>query len=549
MGDESGGSSREPVAAGGVPDGSTYVDQTAAVEALSRVLGSSAFASAPRSRDLLAFVVTETLAGRGHLLNERVVSRMALGRPPSLDTRTDASARVQARRTRGLLDRYYADEGRADTLRIAIPLGQYAAAFTAASHGDTRGGHAEAAGGRPSTGGPVLAVVQLRHHPSGVERRVAAGLTEAMVANLSRFPGLSVVGPLVPGGSGTGEDDLESVGLRSGADFVLHGSVRAGDDTVRVTVHLADADSPGAGVRWSETFERPIEAFRGFEGEDDVVAHVVAAVGDIGGVLLREASRHRRGSDSRVAEALSLYYAYLDELTPETAPAVVGALHAAAELEPDNAHVIASLAFTYAVDVLMRGTAAAESMATAAELGRRALRLDNGSATANNVLGIVELARGNLPGARTYAEGALALTPFHPGNSYVAGMLLGASGEWARGIEIIRRAVRVNPYGPNHRHTLLAIDALLRDDVAEALAEASLLHFPGYLYGSLLRAVCLAELDVLDEADAELQAVLELCPDFLDRPTEVLASAPTIPDHAAEHLAVRVKELAAATGH
>ncbi|MCU0270141.1 MAG: hypothetical protein MUF83_16050 [Acidimicrobiales bacterium] len=521
-------------------DTAVAFDATAVVEALGRVLDSNTFAAAPRSRDLLAFVVTETTAGRGHLLNERVVARLALGRPPTVDTRTDASARVQARRVRDLLDRYYVDEGRDDRVRISIPLGQYAATCT--HHGDLSGA-ADTVTAQPlATTGPVLAVVQLRHRPAGIDRRVAAGLTESIVQTLTRFPGLRVIGPISGGATQTAEPDVAAVAARTGADHVLHGGVRASDDAVRVTVHLADART-GA-VTWSETFERPVQDFTGFEAEDDILGYIVAAVGDFGGFVLREPVTTRaQDGDGGVAQALAFYYAYLDELTPTIARQVVAGLEAAAALEPDNAHVMASLGFTHAVDVLMRGTAAVESMAAAEALGRRALQLDPANATAHNILGIVQLARGAHASAHRHAEEALRLTPYHPGNAYVAGMLIEASGEWARGIDIIRRVVRHNPWGPNHRHTLLAIDALLRDDVAEALAEASLLHFPGYIYGPLLKAICLAELGLAEDAETELDAVLALCPDFLEHPAEVLAAAPTIPDFAAEHLAARVASL------
>ena len=100
--------------------------------------------------------------------------------------------------------------------------------------------------------------------------------------------------------------------------------------------------------------------------------------------------------------------------------------------------------------------------------------------------------------------------------------------------------MRLNPYGPNHRHTLLSVDALRRDDVAEAMAEASFLDFPAYLYGPLLRGLCLDALGIQDQALAEIEAALSLEPELLDRPVEVLSAAPTIPTDAAEHLAERL---------
>jgi adenylate cyclase len=515
----------------GAPDAQTVVQE------LQRILDSQAFANAPRCRELLSFVTTESLAGRGHLLNERVVARSALGRPPTMDTRTDAGARVQARRTRELLDRYYADEGSDATVRIAIPTGQYATTFHRTESTPTTVEPRDPS--RSLTTGPVLAVLQFRHRAGGVDRRVALGLSESLVQTLSAFPGLRVVGPLVgDGGQDDGADALRAAG-RAGAHVALHGAVWASDDTVRVSVHLTDAAQRR--VRWSDTFEHPVEDFTGFGAEDEILRHVVATVGDFGGVVLRERFDPAPGDgDPEVSEALWRYYSFLDHLDPNEAFDVVERLQRALDREPDNAHLLASLGFTFTVDVLMRGAIAVESMTTAEDFGRRALRADPSNAVAQNVLAVVELAKAHEASAARHADEALRLTRHHPGNAYVAGMVLGASGQWDRGIGIIRDTVRLNPYGPNHRHTLLAIDALRRDDVAEALAQASFLDFPAYLYGPLLRGLCLHALGFEDQAQDEIEAALALEPALLDRPVEVLSAAPTIPTDAAEDLAARL---------
>ncbi len=523
------------------------LDEPMIVEALQRILSSKTFRNAPRCRELLSFTVTESVAGRGHLLNERVIARSALGRPATMDTRTDAGARVQARRTRELLERYYADEGAGDPIRLSIPRGQYAATFRRNSPA-APAATAPTPAARPGatrTTGPVLAVVQLRHRSSGIDRRVAVGLSESLVQVLSRFPGLRIVGPLLEEGTSDAGADAVRSARRAGADVVLHGAVWTGDQTVRVSVHLSDARD--GTVRWSDTFEQPVVDFTGFGAEDEILRQVVATVGDFGGIVLRQRFDPAPGDGvPEVAEALWRYYSFLDDLSPDEAIPVVVGLESALTLEPDNAHVMASLGFTFACDVLMRGTAATESMAIAEDYGRRALASDPTTAVAHNVLAIVGLAKGQLAPACRHAELALELAQHHPGNAYVAGMVIGASGDWDRGIAIIRETVRLNPYGPNHRHTLLAVDALLRDDVADALAEASFLDFPAYLYGPLLRALCLGALDMDEEACSELARAVELEPDLLARPVEVLAAAPTIPVAAAEHLAARLADLPSA---
>lgn len=518
------------------------LDESMIVESLQRILSSTAFHNAPRCRELLSFAVTESLAGRGHLLNERVIARSALGRPATVDTRTDAGARVQARRTRELLERFYADEGADDPVHISIPRGQYAAVFHRHPSASAAVPAAPARGGSSPTTGPVLAVVQFRHRSGGIERRVAVGLSESLVGVLARFPGLRIVGPLLADGTSDAGADAMRAGHRAHADAVLHGAVWAGDHTVRVSAHLTDVRD--GTVRWSDVFEHPTTDFTGFGAEDEILHQVAATVGDFGGVVLRERFEPDPGDGlPEVAEALWRYYSFLDDLSPEEAVPVVVGLESALALEPDNAHVMASLGFTFACDVLMRGAEATESMAIAEGHGRRALAVDPANAVAHNVLAIVALAKDQLPSAQRHAEVALELAPHHPGNTYVAGMVIGAASDWERGIAIIRETVRLNPYGPNHRHTLLAVDALMRDDVADALAESSFLHFPAHLYGPLLRGLCLSELGMVDEATKELAVAATIEPTLLIDPAGVLGRAPTIPPVAVAHLLARLERV------
>ena len=94
------------------------------LEALDRLLSSEEFRHAQRSRDFLAYVVTETLAGRGDRLSERTVGRRALGKGADFDGSTTAAVRVRASRVRSALRRYYAAEGAAEQIRVSVPPGR-----------------------------------------------------------------------------------------------------------------------------------------------------------------------------------------------------------------------------------------------------------------------------------------------------------------------------------------------------------------------------------------------------------------------------------------
>ena len=81
------------------------------VEQLNRILASKAFRQADRLKRFLTFIVDETIAGRGERLKEFVVGVEVFGKPESFDPRNDPIVRVQARRLRAQLARYYREEG------------------------------------------------------------------------------------------------------------------------------------------------------------------------------------------------------------------------------------------------------------------------------------------------------------------------------------------------------------------------------------------------------------------------------------------------------
>lgn len=96
---------------------------------LNKILSSSLFANAERSRALLKFVVEETVSGRMDRLKEYTVGAEGLGRGNSFDPRTDTIVRAEASRLRSRLERYYTDEGKADPVEITLPKGSYIPQF------------------------------------------------------------------------------------------------------------------------------------------------------------------------------------------------------------------------------------------------------------------------------------------------------------------------------------------------------------------------------------------------------------------------------------
>ena len=96
---------------------------------LDRVLASPTFKGAERSAQVLRYIVSETLQGRGANLKDYTLGAEGLGRGEAFDPRTDPIARVEASRLRTRLELYYATDGAMDEVRILVPRGGYVPVF------------------------------------------------------------------------------------------------------------------------------------------------------------------------------------------------------------------------------------------------------------------------------------------------------------------------------------------------------------------------------------------------------------------------------------
>src|SRR5690348_9854590 len=107
-------------------------------EQLRRVLASKAFRQVDRLQGFLSFIVEEMLAARGDKLKEFLIGVEVFGKESSFDPRMDPIVRVQARRLRTRLTRYYREEGRGDDILIDLPKGGYAPLFQQVEGGEPK---------------------------------------------------------------------------------------------------------------------------------------------------------------------------------------------------------------------------------------------------------------------------------------------------------------------------------------------------------------------------------------------------------------------------
>lgn len=120
-------------------NGGPKVSVEAVREQLKRILDSKAFARSPRISRFLTFVVEQTLEGQEGKLKEYLLGVEVFGRLDSFDPRIDSIVRVEARRLRYKLDKYYEGEGPSDPVYIQFRKGCYVPAFCEKRPGEELG--------------------------------------------------------------------------------------------------------------------------------------------------------------------------------------------------------------------------------------------------------------------------------------------------------------------------------------------------------------------------------------------------------------------------
>jgi TolB-like protein len=221
---------------------------------LERVIASAEMRRSKSLCQFLRFTVEEVLRGHGNELKEYEIGAVAFRRGRQFDTGNDPIVRVQARRLRSKLERYYAVEGRDEPIRIDYPVGSYSPVFVERSSGRPQTRLLEPA--NPGGASRMIAVIPFT--PVGAEDSEAFsdGLTDELIHALSGSDGLQVIARSSSFQFKGRSEDVRRIGESLGVTALVSGTVRMEGPRVRVLAQLIDA---GTGVNlWSAAYDREL---------------------------------------------------------------------------------------------------------------------------------------------------------------------------------------------------------------------------------------------------------------------------------------------------
>jgi TolB-like protein/Flp pilus assembly protein TadD len=257
-------------------------------EQLERILASRTFHAVERLKRFLSFIASETLEGRGDQLKEFVVGIQVFAKEASFDPRNDPIVRVQARRLRARLERYYQEEGQADELVIELPKGGYATVIR------TREAPARKRIATPALiGRNTVMMLPLEDlSQKGELGYLCRGISLRIIHTLTNLESIRVVA------SGNTAGSAGEMGTSAAA--LVGGNVDQQGSDWRITLQIIDGAS-GSYV-WSESFEdKPGNAFQ----VQEEAARRVAAKLQIG--LTEGRSRMGFGKPPENLAAFNLY--------------------------------------------------------------------------------------------------------------------------------------------------------------------------------------------------------------------------------------------------
>ena len=362
---------------------------------------------------------------------------------------------------------------------------------------------------------PSLVVLPFQNLSNDPEQDYFAdGVVEDIITALSRFRSFAVIAGnssfVYKGHAVNVRDVAKELDVR----YVLEGSLRRAGSRLRIAAQLVDGAT--GTLLWGQNFDGELDDV--FEFQDRITENVASIVGpQIEAAEIRRSRLKRAGGitvyDIQLRAQATRNFTGTEQENDEALALLAEAL----ELEPDNALVLAQMAWAVSRKVGFGQQAAPEDdRERSVELARRALERAGGDPVAMAYCGYALLhGREYDLAMATFQQAAEA----NPNNLMVvsaAGVGHLHCGDVTEALAMFRRADRLSPRDQLAHVTLTGIAHayMILGDHAEAFAHASrsLPFNPNYppTYWMLIAAS--AHLDRMDQARHHLNAFLKLVP-------------------------------------
>ena len=355
---------------------------------------------------------------------------------------------------------------------------------------------------------PLIIVLPFARQGGGEDDfYLSQGITEDVIAGLSRFGRLAVLGAASSEAYRDRPAQLPRLVSELGVDYAVSGSVRSAGKNVRLSVQLLDARS--GLTLWAERYERALGDL--FATQDEISAIIVST---LAGQLEDEAAAvaGRKRTENMEAYDFLLRGIHLArDLDPKAAAAALRLFERALALDPDYALALAWFAL-----MKLRRWAWSPTSELADEVlqpARRALALDPSESWCHLVFGQITMYLGSLVEAEAHHIKAGELNPFDAHIMALRAPLAVYLGKPEEGERWARRAMALNPHHPDWYVTNLGLALYMLGRYDDAVVAYAMVAEPQV---GILAGLAASQAQVEDgkaTADAK-ERLLALAPAF-----------------------------------
>lgn len=496
------------------------ISESDARDELDRVLASEAFHTSDRNRRFLAYVVNETLCGRGDRIKAYNVATSVFGRGADFDPQSDTIVRIEAGRLRRALEHFYLTTPERGRVRISIPTGTYVPSFTSPAMDSSDEAPPTDAKRTPAGRwrGPRVFVADFEQE-SDASRLPDLGrrFSQQVIKGLAQFDGIFVYG-VHTAGRHSENTDISPLAEELDVDFVLTGSISATPERFEAEMLLQRVRDRR--YVWAKEFRREVTVSNFMAVREEIAASIARLLGQRYGVIFSHA-RDNIGhppTDFDHYTAVLDFYDYWRSFDAAHYEPVRATLEKVVVEDPSFAEAFACLSLVYTNAVRYGYDVSSQTpdpLGRAAELAEEAIRLAPASSKAFYAQALARWFSHDLNGAMSSLAIAHDLNPNDDEILADLGLRHAVRMHWDEALPLLEQAYDRNPYQSSTYRIALFLFHFMNRRYREALKEAESVKAPMVAHPHLAVATANAELGNLDEARRALDRLEEVSPGYL----------------------------------
>ena len=331
---------------------------------------------------------------------------------------------------------------------------------------------------------PSIAVLPFANMSGDSEQEYFSdGITEDIITGLSKFGLFFIVSRNSTFTYKGVNTNVKDVARDLGVRYVLEGSVRKVDSSLRITAQLVDAIADKH--VWADHYDRELKDL--FQVQDEITQSIVTTVAPeyLSAEMHRAQRKEERNLDAW--DAFMRSYWHFLRYTEDDNAAAQRLLHKAIDLDSHQANYHGLLGVTHVMDAFYGWSESRDaSFREGLESAERALALDEQDTLALRSIGLVHFFSKNHDAALSYYERAVAANPNEAVNRALLGAALGVAGSYDAAREQFQIAMRLSPRDVHisawYGYLAIAAFVMGRDEEAAEWASKSVAanpQFPG----------------------------------------------------------------------